>query len=179
MARFLPPTMKTYTVHETQDLAAPAQRVWDRISNHAQTHTWVTEARVHLLTKGAIDENGEGAIRQVAFPSRPRWPSITEKIVSYSAPSSFSYQVHGGAMPGLRHHLGTLAVEPLAADRSRLTWHIEFVYPSWHPSRLVAHFFIPTFGQVVQRALGELARQMSSSGSADAPRAVQLGQVHT
>ncbi len=149
-----------YTIHVVRPIDAPPQAVWDRISHHADTHTWVLPARVRLLSPGQGAVNGLGAIREVAFPSRPRWPVIQERITAFEAPSTFSYSIIKGAMPGLRAHLGTLTVDVLGAARSQLTWHIDFEFAPWHPSRLIAPSFMRTFDRVIEDAVSELARQL-------------------
>ncbi len=154
----------THTIHRTRDLSASAQAIWDRISNHAETHTWVLPARVRILIEGEPPPNGVGAVREVSFPKQRLWSTIKERVMSFQPPSSFSYAIIAG-MPGLRDHLGTLTVEPLAANLSRLTWHIDFEFSRWHPMGWIAGPFTRTFGRVIDDALDELARQMAGPRS--------------
>ncbi len=149
----------THDVHVEQEIEAPAQAVWDRISDHAATHTWVRPARVRLLAPGEPSPNGLGAVREVSFPERRLWTTIQERVTAFEAPRTFSYTITAG-MPGLRDHLGTLTVEPLGAARSRLTWHVNFVFSPWHPMGWFARPFTRTFGAVLADALAEIARQM-------------------
>jgi hypothetical protein len=149
------------TVHVTREIAAAPQAIWDRISNHPETHTWVHAARVRLLKPGETMPNGTGAIREVSFPEKRFWTTIQERVTDFQPPRTFSYQIV--AMPGVRHHLGTLTVEPLDEKRSRLTWHVEFVFSSWHPMGWISGSFTKTFAGVVQAALDELARQMGAA----------------
>lgn len=154
----------THEVHVQREIAAPAEAVWDRVSNHSETHTWVLPARVRLLSPGDPGPNGLGAIREVSFPDRALWTTILETVTRFEPPRTFSYTITRG-MPGLRDHLGTLAVEPLGSDRSRLTWHVDFVFSPWHPMGWFARPFTRTFGRVLDEALAEIARQMESGAS--------------
>jgi Polyketide cyclase / dehydrase and lipid transport len=63
-------------------------------------------------------------------------------------------------MPGIRDYLGTLTVEPVDAERSTLTWHVDFEFSRWHPMGWIAGPFTRTFDGVLFAALDELARQM-------------------
>jgi Polyketide cyclase / dehydrase and lipid transport len=149
----------THSVHAVRTIPAPAQAVWDRISNHAETHTWILAARVRLLSPGEPSPNGVGAIREVSFPDRALWSTIKERVTAFQAPSTFSYTIIAG-MPGIRDHLGTLTVEPIDADQSTLTWHVDFEFSRRHPMGWIAGPFTRTFGGVLDAALDELVRQM-------------------
>jgi polyketide cyclase/dehydrase/lipid transport protein len=151
----------TFTVHVSRAIAAPAARVWTRVSDHANTHTWVREARVELLEPGEPAPDGKGALRRVAFPDRPLWTTILERVTAFDPGTSFSYKVVRG-MPGLRDHLGTVSVTPRGDDRCELTWHVDFEFPAWHPMRLFGKGFVASFGAVLQAALDELATQLSA-----------------
>lgn len=149
----------THSVHVSQVINAPAQRVWDRISDHAQTHTWVGAARVRILSQGTPIPNGVGAVREVSFPGRPLWSTIRELVTDFKAPSTFSYTITAG-MPGLRAHLGTLTVEPRGESQCTLTWHVDFEFSRWHPMGWFAGPFTRTFAGVLTAAVDELAQQL-------------------
>lgn len=151
----------THTVEVSSEIDATPEAVWERVSNHAATHTWVLAASVRLLTPGKSEKNGVGAIREVSFPEKRFWTTIREEIVASDAPRSFSYKIVAG-MPGLLDHLGTLTIEPRQGGRSKLTWHVDFVFSRWHPMGWFAGPFTKTFGAVLEAAVREVARQMSS-----------------
>jgi hypothetical protein len=153
----------THAVNVAREIPAPGPAVWERISHHAETHTWILEARVKLLSPGAQHPNGVGAVREVSFPRRKMWSTIQERVTAFQAPSTFSYAIIGG-MPGLRDHLGTLSIEPIDGTKCKLTWHVDFDFSPWHPMGWIAAPFCRTFEGVLDSALAELARQMSSSG---------------
>jgi len=154
----------THSLEVTRDIEADPTVVWERISDHARTHTWVREASVSLLTPGATTPNGTGAVREVSFPDRRMWTTIQERITAFEPPRTFSYAIIAG-MPGIRDHLGTLTVEPLGRGRCRLTWHVDFEFSRWHPMGWIAGSFVKVFTGVLQTALDELARQLEVRGS--------------
>jgi len=160
----------THSIDVAREIGAPVQAVWDRISEHEQTHSWVLPARVRLLSPGVAHRNGQGAIREVAFPEKRLWSTIQERVTAFEPPRRFSYAIISG-MPGLRDHLGTLTVEPRGPGHSLLTWHVDFVFSRWHPIGWIAGSFTRTFRGVLEQALAELARQLEarSAGAADAP----------
>ena len=151
----------THTIDVVREMAAPVQAVWDRVSDHAATHTWVLLARVRLLEQGTPPPNGVGGIRQVSFPSKRLWSTIDERIVAFDPPRTFAYEIIRG-MPGLRGHRGTLTVDAIDATRSRLTWHIDFEFSRLHPFGWIAGPFTRTFRGVIQGAVDELARQLAT-----------------
>jgi hypothetical protein len=163
------PMTPTHTIHVDREIAAPAEDVWNRVSNHAETHTWVCEARVRVLSPGQGNPNGLGAVREVSFPDRPLWSTIEERVTLFEAPRTFSYKITRG-MPGIRDHLGTLTVESLGPDRSKLVWHIDFEFSRWHPLGWFAGPFTRTFQGVLEQALSELSSQLGPrlGSSADA-----------
>jgi hypothetical protein len=146
------------TIHETVTLDQPAQRIWDRVSDHAQTHTWVLEARVKILTPGVPPPNGEGAVREVSFPAHKLWSTIHERVMSFVPGKSFTYKIISG-MPGIRDHLGTVSLEAVDATHCQLAWHIDFEFIGWHPMGWISGSFTKTFRGVIRAALDELARQ--------------------
>jgi uncharacterized protein YndB with AHSA1/START domain len=152
----------THSIYVEREIEAAAEAVFRRISDHAETHTWVKPARVRVLSAGAPAPNGLGAVREVAFPEQRFWSAIKERVTAFEPPRTFSYKITEG-MPGLKDHLGTLTVEPLGPGRSRLSWRVDFVFSRWHPIGWIAGRFTRTFRGVLDSALGELARQMRPS----------------
>jgi hypothetical protein len=153
------PMKPTHSIHSSREIPATQSAIWERISNHAETHRWVLPARVRLLSTGEPRPNGKGAVREVSFPEKKLWPTIQERVTAFDAPSTFSYTIIAG-QAGLRDHLGTLTIESLDKNRSRVTWHIDFQFSRWHPIGWLAGPLTRNFGKVVTAALDELARQM-------------------
>jgi uncharacterized protein YndB with AHSA1/START domain len=158
----------THTIDVAREIDAPALAVWNRVSNHEQTHTWIREVRVRLVSEGTPERNGMNAVREVSFPDHRFWPVLQERIVAFDAPHRFSYKIIAG-QPGLRDHLGTVSVESLGPQRCRLSWHIDFEYALVHPFRLIASSVTRNFGELLKAALAEIARQEGGEVKAPTP----------
>ncbi|HKP91500.1 MAG TPA: SRPBCC family protein [Thermoleophilaceae bacterium] len=154
----------THQVRVATEIDAPAADVWARVSEHEDTPSWVEAAkRVTLERAGEADRNGLGAIRVVEF--KPRlWSTIHEEIVGFDPPRAFEYVLFKG-MPGLRDHLGRVAVDDLGQDRSRLRWEVDFEFRTVHPFRPFVPSFVRDFEGVLREALASLKGQLE-------PRAV-------
>ena len=157
----------THEVRVGTEIAAPPAAVWDRISEHEDTPSWVEAARRVTLTRAGTPRNGVGAIRVVEF--KPRlWSDVREEITRFEPPRTFEYVLFEG-MPGLRDHLGRLIVDDLGGDRSRLRWEVDFEFARVHPFRLFLPTFLRDFETVLSRGVeslkGQLEAQSPSSSS--------------
>jgi len=148
------------TIRVATSIAAPADTVWARVSDHEATPSWIAEVeRVRITEPGATVRGGLGAVREVAF--KPRlWSTIRERIVEHRAPERFHYVLFAG-MPGLLAHEGRVIVEP---DRNgaRLRWEVDFRFRSAHWFRPFVPSFVRQFEGVLQGGLHELKRQLES-----------------
>jgi hypothetical protein len=154
----------THTVSVRRELPIPQRTLWEKVSDHEATPTWVNAAkRVRLIREGE-PRNGKGAIRVVEF--RPLlWTTIREEIIHFDPPREFRYHIIGG-MPGLRDHLGRITVESLGDARSLFTWHVEFEFKQFHPFRPFVPNFIRSFRAVLEEAARGLAlRAQGGSGA--------------
>jgi uncharacterized protein YndB with AHSA1/START domain len=158
------PTQAVRQVRVGTEIAAPPAAVWDRISEHEDTPSWVEAARrVRLVRPGTPSRNGVGAVRVVEF--KPRlWSDVHERITRFEPPRTFEYVLFEG-MPGLRDHLGKLIVDDLGDSRSRLRWEVDFEFRRVHPFRLFLPTFMRDFETVLSRAVGELQAQLEGQSS--------------
>ena len=150
----------THQVRVGTEIDAPPAAVWARVSEHEDTPSWVDAAkRVTLTREGSPERNGLGAIRVVEF--KPRlWSTIHEEIVGFDAPKQFEYVLFKG-MPGLRDHLGRVAVDDLGDGRSRLRWEVDFEFRTAHPFRPFVPSFVRDFEGVLAAALDHLKAQLN------------------
>jgi Polyketide cyclase / dehydrase and lipid transport len=155
----------THQVRVATEIEATQAAVWERVSEHEDTPSWVDAAkRVTLEREGTTDRNGLGAIRVVEF--KPRlWSTIHEEIVRFEPPHAFEYVLFKG-MPGLRDHLGRVAVDDLGGGRSRLRWEVDFEFRTVHPFRPFVPSFVRDFEGVLREALASIARQLEPRASA-------------
>jgi hypothetical protein len=150
----------THEVRVGTEIAAPPAAVWDRISEHEDTPSWVDAAKRVTLEREGTPRNGAGAIRVVEF--KPRlWSTIHEEITRFEAPRTFEYVLFKG-MPGLRDHLGRLVVDDLGDSRSRLRWEVDFEFKTLHPFRPLVPSFVRDFEGVLKDAVENLRGQLES-----------------
>lgn len=149
----------THEVRVATEIDAAPAAVWARVSEHEDTPSWVDAAeRVTLSREGAPERNGLGAVRVVEF--KPRlWSTIHEEIVRFDPPHAFDYVLFKG-MPGLRDHLGRVAVDDLGDGRSRLRWEVDFEFRAVHPFRPFVPSFVRDFEGVLAAALANLTKQL-------------------
>jgi uncharacterized protein YndB with AHSA1/START domain len=152
----------THQVRVGTEIDAPPTAVWARVSEHEDTPSWVAAAkRVTLTREGTPERNGLGAVRVVEF--KPRlWSTIHEEIARFDPPHAFEYVLFKG-MPGLRDHLGTVAVDDLGDGRSRLRWEVDFEFRSLHPFRPFVPSFVRDFEDVLKRAVSDLEGQLGTT----------------
>jgi hypothetical protein len=168
----------THSIHQDVIIAASADAIWARLADYEQTHTWVTPLRVRVLESAPDGGRGVGTKREVTFPGKLLWGPLTEGVVTFEPPSKFEYAILKG-LPGLRAHKGSLSIEALEPRRSKLTWHIDFEFPAWHPVGWFAGVFIRTFGQIARGALDELARQLASAQEPNPPEVTSTSRSST
>lgn len=135
-----------------------AARIWERVSDHEHTGTWVEAVKEVTLLRPGTPSNGLGAIRIVRFKPL-HW--FYEEITYFDAPHAFHYVLFKG-MPGLASHLGKVIVDDLGDDRSRLRWEVDFVFKPYHPFRLLVPAFLREFEGVLKAGLESLKAQLES-----------------
>jgi hypothetical protein len=144
-----------HTASVRREIPCAQHTLWEKVSDHEATPTWVSAAKRVSLSREGEPRNGKGAIRVVEF--RPAmWTTIREEIIHFDPPREFQYRIIGG-MPGLRAHLGRIKVEPLGEERSLLTWNVEFEFKRLHPFRPFVPSFIRSFQAVLDEAVSALA----------------------
>jgi uncharacterized protein YndB with AHSA1/START domain len=104
-------------VHIRQDIAAPAERVFAALDDHANMGMWLGPP-VSLIKN--VADGGVGSVRRI----RAAGLAIDEEILSRDAPYSLSYRILSG-VPLLKHHHGEVKVEALDETQSRVHWHVE------------------------------------------------------
>ena len=74
------------------EIAAPAERVFALVSDHAGWQQWAGVQEVVLRQRGDPPPNGLGAIRVM----RRGGLAIEEEVVAFEPPSRIGYRVHAG-----------------------------------------------------------------------------------
>ncbi len=92
--------MASFTL--TREIAAPADVVFDVLTDHAGYAKLTPLRRSELEREGSPDPNGIGAIRKLTAVG----PPMREEVIAFERPSRFSYTVLSG-LP-VRDHVGTV-----------------------------------------------------------------------
>jgi uncharacterized protein YndB with AHSA1/START domain len=93
----------------TREIAAPAEVVFEVLTDHAKYSELTPLRKSELERKGKADPNGVGAIRKLTAVG----PPMREEVIAFEAPSRFSYTVLSG-LP-VRDHVGTVELTPSGA----------------------------------------------------------------
>jgi uncharacterized protein YndB with AHSA1/START domain len=86
----------------TREIAAPAETVFDVLTDHARYAEITPIRRSELEREGDPAPNGVGAIRRLTAVG----PPLREEVVAYESPRRMSYTLLSGAP--VRDHLGTV-----------------------------------------------------------------------
>jgi uncharacterized protein YndB with AHSA1/START domain len=86
----------------TREIAAPAEAVFEVLTDHARYAEITPLRRSELEREGNPAPNGVGAIRKLTAVG----PPLREEVIAYEAPSRFSYTLVSGAP--VRDHVGTV-----------------------------------------------------------------------
>jgi hypothetical protein len=152
------PRSSSHEVRVGADVEAAQGAVWERVSEHEDTPSWVDAVKSVTLARPGTPRNGVGAIRVVQF--RPLlWTTSHEEITRFEPPHTFEYVLFKG-MPALVSHLGRVSVDDLGQDRSRLRWEVDFVFRTLHPFRPFVPSFLRDFEGVLTSAVAKLKGQL-------------------
>jgi len=126
----------------TREIAAPAEAVFETITDHASYPDYTPIRRVELEQRGDEAPNGVGAIRALHVAG----PPIRERVIAYEPPRTFAYEVLSG-IP-VNKQIGTVTIEPRGegACTMRYALDIEPKIP----------FSGPVLGLVTKTAIGRL-----------------------
>jgi len=86
----------------TREIAAPAEVVFEVLTDHARYAELTPLRRSELEREGSPDPNGIGAIRKLTAVG----PPMREEVIAFEPPDRFSYTVLSG-LP-VRDHVGTV-----------------------------------------------------------------------
>lgn len=106
--------MQTIVVERT--LAAPIEKVFDVLSDHANYKSFPGVKDSLLLEPGTPDRNGVGALRHIVTPGV--W--FKERITAYERPRRFDYRIIESSLP-IDHQGGNVRLAPVAGG-TQVTW---------------------------------------------------------
>ena len=142
--------MATFTL--SADIAAPADTVFDVLTDH-RGYAGITPLRSSTLEReGAPDPNGVGAIRALALAG----PPIREEITAFQRPSHFAYRALSG-IPA-REHAGSVDLTP-RGTRTSLTWRVDSTPKLPVPDGVWAALVKPVINQLLKGVVNESERR--------------------
>jgi hypothetical protein len=95
----------------TATVPAPANRVWEVLSDHEGMAHWGPGLSVSLRTEGADDRNGIGAVRVI--DARGPAPSIVEVVTAFEPGRRLGYKALSGVP--LKNYRGEVVLREVAA----------------------------------------------------------------
>ncbi len=126
--------------------AATPQAVWDVYVDHARWSEWSGFPGSKLVTPGAEDPNGSGAVRSFTG-------GVREEVIDFEPPKRMTYSVIGGPFPVV-DHLGEVTFEP-DGEGTLVVWRCRFEPRIPLTGALLQRFITSSF----RRALDGLGRR--------------------
>jgi uncharacterized protein YndB with AHSA1/START domain len=131
---------------------APADIVWDVLTDHRAYATWGGAAKATLEAEGTPDVNGVGAVRRLAAGPA----AVREKVLEFEPKTRFVYTVLSG--PPVRDYRATVRLEPRGASTT-VHWSVSFR----GKLPLLGHVMKPVvrhvIGTLMQKACAESERR--------------------
>ena len=111
------------SVHVTRTIPAPAEDVFDLLTDHANYDRFRGIHGSELIREGDPAPNGVGALRRIKV--RPL--AFDEEITAYERPSRLDYLIVKLNVP-LQHDGGSITLAP-DGDATRVDWRSSFSVP--------------------------------------------------
>jgi uncharacterized protein YndB with AHSA1/START domain len=135
---------------------APADIVWDVLTDHRAYEAWGAASKATLETEGTPDVNGVGAVRRLAEGPI----AVREKVLEFEPKTRFVYTVLSG--PPVRDYRATVRLEPRGTS-TMVHWSVSFR----GKLPLLGHVMKP----VVRHVIGTLMRKAAVESERRARRA--------
>ena len=148
------------TVHVSRTIPAPAEGVFDLLSDHARYDRFRGINGSELLREGDPAPNGVGALRRVK--ARPF--SFDEEITAYERPSRLEYLIVKLNVP-FDHHGGTIRLSPESGG-IRVDWQSSFTVPTPLVGGLQEIIWQPALSRGFGRVLEDVERMLRDGGAA-------------
>ncbi len=111
---------KTLSVTERMTIAAPADKVWSKVSNFGDLGAWHPAVAKTEIIGGT--NNQKGAVRLLTLGDGGQ---IKETLTAYDAASkTYSYVINEGVLP-VSNYASTITVSP-AGDQTQVVWQGDF-----------------------------------------------------
>ena len=140
-----------HEIHIEQQIAAPLERVFDAVTDHAGMSRWIDGVTVTVDEPGEPPPNGLGALRQIRW----RGISIWERVVEWRSPTIMHYRVERGSP--VRDHLGRFTLTALSPAETHVDYRIEYRVPWLFGGRATGTVLTWVLGRDLRRGLAKLA----------------------
>jgi uncharacterized protein YndB with AHSA1/START domain len=142
--------MPSFTLVRTA--AAPAETVFDVLTDHRAYPSYTPLRRAELEREGTPDPNGVGAIRRLHVLG----PPLREEVFEFERPHRLSYRLLSGAP--MRNHVGTVVLTPYGAG-TQVTYTIDTT-PTLPLGRAVTMGIVRiSISQLLNGVVGEAERR--------------------
>ena len=112
---------KTLTVKEEITINAPADKVWEKVSNFNDLGAWHPAVKKTEITKG--ENNKVGAERLLTLQDDG---TIQEKLLAYNAKGkTFKYSILEGVLP-VSSYVSSVTVKPASKNTTTVIWKGDF-----------------------------------------------------
>jgi len=143
------------TVHVTRTIPAPADRVFDLLSDHANYDRFRGIGHSELIREGEPAPNGVGALRRIKVPPL----SFDEEITTYERPSRLDYRIVKLNVP-FEHHGGTIKVTP-EGEGTHVDWQSSFTVPTPVIGGVQERIWHPVLNRGFRRVLEDVERMLA------------------
>jgi hypothetical protein len=126
-----------YTIQIEEILNIEIEKVFERLSDHANYDRFPGVTHSELLRTGRQNPNGVGACRKI----KAGLITFVEDIVGYDPPYLLEYRVVKSSPIPINHKLGRVTLEK-QGDRTRVNWISEFEVP------------FPIIGRIIEKTAG-------------------------
>jgi uncharacterized protein YndB with AHSA1/START domain len=140
------------TVRVEKTIAAPIERVFELISDHAGYSRFPGIQHSELLREGDEERNGVGAVRRVH--SRPL--RFEEEVTRFERPSRMDYLIREVNAP-IRHLGGSMVLEERGSG-THVVWTSSFEYTLRRGGGLLDAVAVPVVSRGFRRVLDEVER---------------------
>jgi uncharacterized protein YndB with AHSA1/START domain len=145
------------TVHVTRTIPAPAEAVFDLLTDHAHYDRFRGINGSELVREGDPAPNGIGALRRIKV--RPL--SFDEEITAYERPSRLDYLIVKLNVP-FEHHGGSIRLAP-EDGATHVDWRSSFTVPTPVVGGLQEVVWLPLLTRGFRRVLEDVERMLAGT----------------
>lgn len=144
-----PESFHTGTLKKTVTVRVPAGKAWRVLGDIAGMPEWA--AGVQDVAYLSERKRGVGAVRLITFVNGDK---VEEHVVAWKNGEQFTYVATAG-LP-LRAYVSTISLDPMSAEKTRITWKSYMNSQSMQEREFLA--FVASMGSFYKESLGRLKK---------------------